>query len=145
MLDTKHVKHYWLSLGGDIISSGFDTDNQPWKVGIAKAAVLQEPITVVVNASGEHQAVATSGTTKRRGPHWHHLIDPRTGQPAKTDVLTATVVSESATAADVFAKCLAILGSSGAEAFAERHALAGALLQITDHTGAGVIRYGVFA
>ena len=141
LLDTKHVKDYWLSLGGDIICAGFDNDNQPWKVGIAKANSPQQPVAVMINDNGYHLAVATSGTTKRRGVNWHHIIDPRTGKPARTDVLTATVVSDSATAADVYAKCLVILGSEAAGNFITAQAIDGALLQ----TATSQHRFGVLA
>jgi thiamine biosynthesis lipoprotein len=65
-------------------------------------------------------AVATSGITKRRGADWHHLINPQTGQPAATDLLTATVSAPSATAADIYAKCMVLLGSKEAHLLAPR-------------------------
>ncbi len=59
--------------------------------------------------------VATSGTDYRRwkqGGRWsHHLIDPRTGLPAQTDVVTATVVAPNALLAEMAAKTVLILGS----------------------------------
>jgi thiamine biosynthesis lipoprotein len=50
----------------------------------------------------------------------HHLIDPRTGQPAETDWLSVTVIAPSATVAEVFAKALLIAGSRQAERIAAR-------------------------
>jgi len=62
--------------------------------------------------------LATSGTTIHR---WtvgdreaHHLIDPRTGSPAQTDVIQATVLAGSARAAEALAKTAVILGSNAA-------------------------------
>ncbi len=62
------------------------------------------------------EGVATSGTDYhrwRRGGRWnHHLIDPVTGRPAETDVLTATVVATDVTQAEAAAKYVVIAGSA---------------------------------
>jgi thiamine biosynthesis lipoprotein len=59
--------------------------------------------------------VATSGRNYRRwqrGGAWkHHIIDPRTGEPAETDVLSATVIAPTVLEAEVAAKVVLILGS----------------------------------
>ena len=59
--------------------------------------------------------VATSGTDYRRwkqGGRWnHHIIDPRTGQPAQTDLISATIIAPTVTQAEMAAKTALILGS----------------------------------
>jgi thiamine biosynthesis lipoprotein len=60
--------------------------------------------------------VATSGTSVHRWTHPggrsdHHLIDPRSGRPAETDVVQATVVAPTAREAEVLAKAALILGT----------------------------------
>jgi len=59
-------------------------------------------------------AVATSSTAYRRwrrGDRWvHHLVDPRTGQPAATDLAAVTVAGPSAMWAEVHAKVALLLG-----------------------------------
>jgi thiamine biosynthesis lipoprotein len=75
--------------------------------------------------------VATSGTSIHRWQHAHesrhHLIDPRTGRPAQTDVVQATVLAESALAAESLAKAIVIRGSLEGLALAER---AGAFAEV---------------
>jgi thiamine biosynthesis lipoprotein len=60
--------------------------------------------------------VATSTTLRRRwtvdGQERHHLIDPRTGEPAQTDLNLVTVIAGSAWAAEVLAKAVLIRGSA---------------------------------
>jgi FAD:protein FMN transferase len=68
--------------------------------------------------------VATSGTSKRawmteEGPQ-HHIIDPRTGRAAKTDLVSVTIVAPSATAAEIAAKTALILGVEAANRAVER-------------------------
>jgi thiamine biosynthesis lipoprotein len=111
-LDNQGVTDYWLSLGGDMLIAGRDIDATGWIIEVDTAGVGRaEPI----DTRGGRLVIATSGVTKRCGEHngrvWHHLIDPRTGVPAATDILTATVVGISAVAAEVLAKCLVIGGS----------------------------------
>lgn len=77
--------------------------------------------------------VATSGTSVHRwlfadGRLTHHLIDPRTGRPAETDVVQATVVAPTAREAEVMAKTAVILGSRAAAAYLGRSAAHAAVL-----------------
>lgn len=134
-LKKQGITNFWLSLGGDIVCSGYDvvgtTDSQPWTVQIADAASGQ-PVAVARNNNGEQLAVATSGVTKRRGHNWHHLIDPRTGKPADTDLLHVTVVSTTVTAADVYAKVL-LLDPNVILPSSENRAVLGMVQQTTTH------------
>jgi thiamine biosynthesis lipoprotein len=136
---TDGITGYWISLGGDIICGGRDLEGKSWKIGIQKAETAEKAADIA-NKNGKPQAIATSGITKRRGENWHHIIDPRTALPAKTDMLTATVSVATATDADVFAKCLVIVGSAGAEAFITEHNITSAVLQYTDSEGAVQLR-----
>ena len=100
-----------VNMGGDVRASGTDPGGGPW--GVAVQHVRQAaPLVVVQLTEG---AVATSTTLKR---HWmvdgqprHHLIDPRTGESADTDLDHVTVVAGSAWAAEVLAKAVLIRGS----------------------------------
>ena len=62
--------------------------------------------------------LATSGTSVHRwtidGRSSHHLIDPRTGRPARTDLVQATVLAGSAREAEAIAKTAVIVGSEAA-------------------------------
>jgi thiamine biosynthesis lipoprotein len=63
-------------------------------------------------------AIATSGRDRRRwsrnGEERHYLIDPATGRPADTELLTVTVVAGSAVEAEVYAKSLFLAGRADA-------------------------------
>ena len=129
---TSQVRGYWLSLGGDILCKGHDQAGQNWSIGIAHAT-NGSIIGTVTNPTGEPLAIATSGITKRKGMYageeWHHLIDPRTGKPAQTNLLTATVCTATATSADVYAKCLVILSSKQASSYINRKTILSSVLQ----------------
>lgn len=75
---------------------------------------------LTAGSTPEAFGVATSGTTVHRwGDGRHHLIDPRTGRPAESDLVQATVVARSARRAEALAKTLVILGSQEGFAFME--------------------------
>lgn len=97
---------------GDIAVSGLQSDGQPWLIGVADPFNPSENLELLQMQRG---GVATSGRDRRRwlqGSRWnHHIIDPRTGAPAETDVLTATVVAPSAIQAEWAAKTSLIMGS----------------------------------
>jgi thiamine biosynthesis lipoprotein len=81
--------------------------------------------------------IATSGTSVHRwqlddGRERHHLIDPRTGQPAETDIVQATVVAPTAREAEVIAKTAVILGSDAALGYLDRSAALACLLLLQD-------------
>lgn len=127
----EQVKGYWFSLGGDIICEGRNETGEAWRIGIQAA---NEPLIAIAhaeNSEGKRLAVATSGTTKRHGSKnsqaWHHLIDPRTGLPTDSDILTSTVISSKAVNADVYASCATILGSGSAQKFLSQRHVSGLL------------------
>jgi thiamine biosynthesis lipoprotein len=76
--------------------------------------------------------IATSGRDYRRwkqGDVWkHHIIDPRTGEPAETDVFSVTIIAPTVLEAEMAAKVILISGSQGGFAWLEaRPSLAGLL------------------
>ena len=116
-----------------------------WEIGIedpradgSNLAVLR--LTAPHHGIPTHWGVATSGTSIHRwhvgGAPSHHLIDPRTGRPAETDVVQSTVVAESALRAEALAKAAVIAGSVDGFALLERARVRGAVLL----TAAGAVQ-----
>jgi thiamine biosynthesis lipoprotein len=98
--------------GGDIAISGLKSDGQPWVIGVDDPLQRMESLaTLHLGRCG----VATSGKDHRRWTHGgrlqHHILDPRTGEPAITDVLTCTVIASNVMKAEMAAKVVLILGS----------------------------------
>ena len=90
---------------------------------------------VFEGGTGPHQVtfnVATSGTSVHRwtvaGRPSHHLIDPRTGRPARTDLVQATVLARSAREAEAIAKTAVIVGSEAALERLDRRGVHAAIL-----------------
>ena len=117
------------------------TGRQPRRFGIADPRVPGRHLAELDLRSPSEDAgrtfgLATSGTSVHRwlvdGVASHHLIDPRTGRPARTDVLQATVLAGSAGRAEAIAKTAVILGSDAALERLGRADVDGAVL-LTEH------------
>ncbi len=98
--------------GGDIAVSGPRADGGAWQISVEDPFNDGLYVDEIFLTRG---GVATSGKDRRRWIHrqhpQHHIIDPRTGLPAETDVLTATVIAGSAIEAEALAKAVLISGS----------------------------------
>ena len=113
---------------------------EEWRIGVmdprdpgGELAVLQ--LVGLDPSRRQRIGLATSGTSVHRwsrdGRPSHHLIDPRTGRPAVTDVVQATVLADSASAAEIAAKSIVILGSDEGAAMMERPGVR-AVIVLTD-------------
>jgi len=99
-----------VNAGGDLAVSGLLGDG-PWPVSVD---VPHTPLTLGVTGGG----LATSGRDHRRwrrgNAELHHLVDPATGRPSRSDLLRVTAVADSAAAAEVAAKTLFLAGERAA-------------------------------
>jgi thiamine biosynthesis lipoprotein len=100
-----------VSAGGDILFIGHPLDGMDWDVYLEDPRSPTEMLAQLHIPSG---AVATSSIMKRTWSQGekvhHHLIDPRTGDSAKTDWLSVTVISPSVVEAEVYTKAILIGG-----------------------------------
>jgi thiamine biosynthesis lipoprotein len=92
-----------VNLGGDLFARGCGPGGEGWPIDIGGTTVLLYD-----------QGSATSGTWRRAwtqgAQRLHHLIDPRTGHPAESDLNEVSVVAECALAAETHAKVALLLG-----------------------------------
>lgn len=113
MLRERGNTDFLVDAGGDIYASGADLENgyDFWGIDIAKSSGEMGRAALLTL---HDMAVATSGTDRRRwsveGEARHHLIDPRTGNSARTDLVSVTVVGATVSRAEVIAKTVCILG-----------------------------------
>ena len=102
-----------IDASGDIAVSGPLSDGSPWPVAVDDPFHPDGQLDLLLLSSG---GVATSGRDYRRWRqgegYAHHIIDPRTGTSAQTDILSATIVGPSAVMAEAGAKAALITGSA---------------------------------
>lgn len=109
-----------VTAGGDMYLTGLPQDMDAWPVALDDPRNPGENLIMLNIPPG---AVATSSITKRTWKQGekqrHHLIDPRTGEPAETDWLSVTVIAAHADLCEVFAKALLIAGPQEAQKIAQ--------------------------
>lgn len=101
-----------VNMGGDVRAGGVAPDGEVgWTIGV-EHPWSAEPVARLGIGDG---AVATSTTLRRRwrvaGVERHHLIDPRTGEPAVTPINLVTVIAATAWGAEVLAKAVLLRGA----------------------------------
>jgi len=96
--------------GGDVQMYGMPAPGRPWRCGVADPLRPGGLAAVVSSAGSDELAVATSGTAERGT----HIMDPRTGRPAITDLVAVTVVGPRLTWADAWATAAFAMGSQQA-------------------------------
>ena len=121
------VEHAIVNLGGNVAVMGGRPDGAPWQVGLRQPVASHGiPVTASFAAMGVTSgSVVTSGVYERAftsdGRAYHHIIDPRTGFPAESDVVSATVVSRTSLEGDGYSTSLILMGVEGALQFAAQH------------------------
>lgn len=110
-----------VNLGGNVKTLGTKPDGTPWHVGI------QDPNddhgSVVAAVDSEGTSVVTSGLYERQfeldGKRYWHILDPHTGYPAETDLVSVTLVSAASIDGDGYTKPLFMMGHDEALAWIE--------------------------
>ena len=112
-----------VSLGGNIQAIGTKPDGSSWKVGIRDPKGGQQDYIGVLSV--ENQAVVTSGGYERYfeqdGVTYHHIIDPTTGYPADSGLLSVSIVSADGTMCDALSTSLFIMGKDKAIEYWRAH------------------------
>ena len=116
MLEGMGVEHALLDLGGNIVTIGSKPDGSNWKVGI-KDPFGNKDMIGYVSVSG--QSVITSGGYERYftgedGNIYWHIIDPKTGYPARTGIVSATIIGDDPLLCDALSTALFVMGAERA-------------------------------
>lgn len=101
-----------VNLGGNIVAIGDRPDGSPWSIGIQNPLRARGESLFSLKPSGS--SVVTSGVNERffikDGKRYHHILDPRTGAPAQSRLLSVTVICPSGVHADALSTALFVLG-----------------------------------
>ena len=113
-----------VSLGGNVQTLNTRTDGTPWKIGIQNPDGQQGSLLAVLSV--ENKAVITSGGYERYfeedGNTYIHILDPRTGYPADSGLVSVSVISENGMLADALSTSLYLMGEEKAAQYWRTHA-----------------------
>ncbi len=122
-----------VSLGGNVYVCGQKPDGTGWSVAVqdpkntdSYAMTLELTDTFAVTSGGYQRFF-----TGEDGTVYQHILDPRTGRPAETDLLSVTVIAQNGTMADAYSTALYVMGEQGACDFWRQSAAAFDLVLIT--------------
>lgn len=113
-----NTPNYLVEIGGEVRSGG-SNDGKAWTLGIERPNNTQ-PIAITL----EDKAIATSGNYRHyfiwQGKHYMHILNPRNGLPASSDLISVSVIHSQTMVADAYATAMMAMGSQKAIALAKR-------------------------
>lgn len=123
--DQKGIINYMVEVGGEIAYQGVNPEGKPWRLGINKPILDSlglehyQNYQAIINLPSSRGGVATSGNYRNfkmrsDGTLYAHTIDPRSGYPIQSDVLSATIIAPECYQADALATAAMVLGSEQA-------------------------------
>lgn len=115
-LENKACENFLVEIGGEIRVKGFNTEGQPWRVGIDRPAednpIPGQNLEMILQITDK--AIATSGNYRQfyieGGQKVVHTIDPSSGYPVKHNLVSVTVVADECITADAFATAFLVVG-----------------------------------
>jgi len=121
-LETNGVTNYFVEIGGEVRTRGQHPENRPWKLGIdvpdEDTAPSERPLQAII-PMGDN-ASATSGNYRnfyvRDGKKYVHTINPDTGLPEISTLLSVTVLADDCATADAYATAFMVMGLDKAQA-----------------------------
>ena len=128
MLKRKGVENFLVEVGGEIVAAGTNPKGKEWSIGVTK------PVDDSLSVNSDLQmiltmtdcALATSGNYRnyyvKDGHKYAHTINPKTGNPAESNSLSATIVAPSCAEADAYATACMVVGKDKALQILNRQA-----------------------
>lgn len=125
-LISKGWKNFLVDSGGDMFMQGFDEEQRRWTIAVE--GIDEKKMIFALDEKG----IATSGIGRRRweidSKRVHHIIDPKNPENFSFDLKSVSVIAESTTSADVWAKTIFLMGANGGMLYAKEHDLAVVIL-----------------
>ena len=110
-LINKKIENYLIEIGGEIIASGLNINkNKPWVVAIDMPR-FDGDRSIYSTLELKNTSLASSGTYRKfkidsMGNRYAHIINPLSGYPSRTNILSVTVKAPSCIDADAYATAL---------------------------------------
>lgn len=123
------VASAYVNLGGNVKVLGPKADGSPWSIGVRDPEDARAVAATLQSAGG---SMVTSGLYERRferdGRAYWHILDPRTGYPANSAFMSASVYSRDSIDGEGITKPLFMMDEGRAMEYVSAHADAQGLL-----------------
>lgn len=144
-LELHGIKNYLVDIGGESRARGKNATGDWWTIGIntPKSEAELTDFTRVITL--ENKSISTSGNYRNfhevNGGKYSHFIDPRTGYPKQSNLLSASVFGNDCIEPDVLATGFMVLGLDEAYKLAEQMEGVEALFIYSDERGNLQVKY----
>lgn len=122
-LSQQGIQSYLVDIGGETRAEGEKPGGKPWRVGINIPDEQAQVNDILTAFDLQDLAVATSGNYRNwyelNGVIYSHTINPFTGYPERTDLLSASVFTSRCAVADAYATAFMVMGKQRAYTLAE--------------------------
>lgn len=116
LLRDNGCKNYMIEIGGEVACKGLNARGEKWRIGIDKAVddstSMNEELQTILSITD--CAVTTAGDYRKfyikDGKKYSHIINPHTGYPANSNLLSVTIVAPTAIMADAYDTPFMVLG-----------------------------------
>ncbi len=110
LLAARGIRNFIVNAGGDLCLRG-SRSGKPWRIGVRHPSGVGTLATLEMTGAG---CVFTSGNYERyftwKGQRYHHILDPRSGYPAR-GARSVTVIADDPALADAAATALFVAGT----------------------------------
>ena len=145
VLEAERVYNYLIDIGGEVLAKGQNPQGKDWVLGITTPVEGAETSDIQTTVPLHDQALATSGNYRKyysvKGEKYSHTINPKTGFPERSKLLSATVIAPDAMTADAYATVGMVLGLEKGLALIESLPNLEAYFIYGDPKGAMLVKY----
>ena len=141
-LEKEGVTSATLDLGGDVFVMGKKSDGSDWRIAVKDPGDTESYLGIV---SASDAFIVTSGVYERcfeeNGVCYHHILDPKTGCPAESGLVSVTVLCKNGAWADALSTACFVLGTDKALALRDGLAAQGVAFELVFVTDDGRVLY----
>ena len=125
ILDKNDVDGAVISVGGSILVYGQKPDKSPWKIAITDPRGEDESLILGGLTIDKDCYISTSGDYEKYimkdGVRYHHILDPSTGYPADSGLISVTIVCDNGLLSDGLSTACFILGLEKSQSLLEKY------------------------
>jgi thiamine biosynthesis lipoprotein len=140
-LENMGIKDYMVEIGGEVRTRGHNEKGNLWRIGIDKPVegnmIPGSDLQAILRLN--RRSLATSGNYRKfyekNGIKYSHTINPATGFPAMSNLLSATIIADDCITADAYATACMVLGLEKSIDFLGKHGYLDAYLIFSNEKG----------
>ncbi|MDB4442889.1 FAD:protein FMN transferase [Saprospiraceae bacterium] len=120
----KKIKNFLVEIGGELRTSGKNSKKKIWTTAINTPKINAQLNEYEAIIKVFNKGIATSGNYRNfyeaNGEWYGHEINPKTGFPEKSNLLSVTIMADDCMSADAYATAMMVMGLEKSKALAAK-------------------------